>query len=238
MNGTVRILLVNANHAFASTLCGALEIEGFTVDIAPAVEEAHQCMALHAPALIVLDIMAAGESGCDLLQALRDHGVHDVPVIVLMACSDETEVLRGFALGADDFMTKPVHLPEFLARVRALVRRVSPEFASASPMIRFGDIEVQPAARMVRRGGETVALSPKEFDLLMALVRRRDRIVSREEILQDVLGFPHDGQDRRYAYRDPSAKTGARSRFASARHDCPGVRLHAAVECGERRLTG
>ncbi len=186
----LRILLVNTNHAFASALCGALEIEGFMVDVAPDAEGAHRCIALHTPALIVLDIMAAGQSGCDLLQALRDHGVHDVPVIVLMAGSDETEVLRGFALGAADFMTKPVHLPEFLARVRALVRRVSPEFASTSPMIRFGDIEVQPAARMVRRGGETVALSPKEFDLLMALVRRRDRIVSRDEILQDVWG-PH-----------------------------------------------
>ena len=184
----LRILLVNTNQAFASTLCGALEIEGFTVDVAPDAEAAHRCIALHAPALIVLDIMAAGQSGCDQLQSLRDHGVHDVPVIVLMACSDEAEVLRGFALGADDFMTKPVHLPEFLARVRALVRRVHPGFARTSPMIRFGEIEVHPAARMVRRGGETVALRPKEFDLLMALVRRRDRIVSRDEIMLDVWG--------------------------------------------------
>jgi DNA-binding response OmpR family regulator len=190
----LRILLVNTNQAFASTLCGALEIEGFGVDVAPEAEGAHQCIALHTPALIVLDIMAAGQSGCDLLQALRDHGVHDVPVIVLMACADEAEVLRGFALGAADFMTKPVHLPEFLARVRALVRRANPGFARTSPMIQFGEIEVHPAARMVRRGGETIALSPKEFDLLMALLRRRDRIVSRDEIMLDVWGSGTTGR--------------------------------------------
>jgi len=184
----LRILLVNTNQAFAATLRGALEIEGFVVDVAHEAEAAHRLIALHAPALIVLDIMTAGQSGCDQLQALRDHGVRDVPVIVLMACSDEAEVLRGFALGADDFMTKPVHLPEFLARVRALVRRVHPGFARTSPVIRFGEIEVHPAARMVRRGGEMVALRPKEFDLLMALVRRRDRIVSRDEIMLDVWG--------------------------------------------------
>jgi DNA-binding response OmpR family regulator len=183
----LRILLVDDNHGFASALCGNLEIEGFTVDVALDVPGAHRCIALHVPALIVLDIMVAGQSGGELLQALRDDGV-EVPIIVVTACRDETEVLRCFALGADDFVTKPVNLPELLARIRALLRRVSPGFESKPPTIRFGDIEVYPAPRMVRRGGETVALRAKEFDLLMALLRRHDRLVSREELLMDVWG--------------------------------------------------
>lgn len=183
----LRILLVDDNHAFASALCGNLEIEGFTVDVAPDIQAAHRCIALHVPALILLDIMVAGRSGCDLLQALRDRGV-EVPSIVLAARPDEAEMLRGFALGAADFMTKPVHFSELLARIRALLRRVSPGFESQSPRIRFGDIEVHPATRVVRRSGETVALRPKEFDLLMALLRRHDRIVSRDELLLEVWG--------------------------------------------------
>ncbi len=183
----LRILLVDDNHAFASALRGNLEIEGFTVDVAHDVPGARHCIALHRPALIVLDIMVAGQSGHDLLQALRDDGV-EVPTIVLTARGDESEVLRGFALGADDFVTKPVNLPELLARIRALLRRVSPGFESTSPTIRFGEIEIDPAARIVRRDGEPVALRPKEFDLLMALLRRHDHIVSREELLQDVWG--------------------------------------------------
>jgi DNA-binding response OmpR family regulator len=181
------ILLVDDNRAFASTLRGDLEIEGFAVDVAPDVQTAHRCIAHRMPGLVLLEIMLAGESGYNLMQALRDRGVR-LPLIVLTACRDEKDVLRGFALGADDFMTKPVNFAELLARVRALLRRASPGFDNEPPRIQFGEIEVHPAARMVRRDGETVALRPMEFDLLMALLRRRDRIVSREELQRDVWG--------------------------------------------------
>lgn len=185
----LRIVIVEDNSHFAMTLRNNLEIEGFVVDLAANVTDGLGQILTARPALVILDIVLPGRSGFDLLQALRTTG-SDVPVIVLTARREEEDTLRGFGMGADDFITKPVSLLELLARIRALLRRARPELAAAAPQgIRFADIEVHPATRTVRRDGKPVELRPKEFDLLIALWRRHDRVVSRAELLRDVWGY-------------------------------------------------
>lgn len=185
----LRVLIVEDNTHFASTLRNNLEIEGFLVDIAGTVAQAQQQMLRLEPDLVILDIMLPGRNGFDLLRSVRSSG-NNVPVVVLTARRDEQDKLHGFGLGADDFVTKPVNLLELLARIRALLRRVYPSFAAAAPhWIRLGDIEICPPSRTVKRAGEVIDLRPKEFDLLLALFRQHDRIVSRAELLRDVWGY-------------------------------------------------
>ena len=185
----VRILVVEDNLPFATTLRNNLEIEGFLVDHASNVAHAQSIIRTARPALILLDIMLPGRDGYDLLRTLRGEGT-DVAVVVLTARRDEEDKLRGFGLGADDFVTKPVTFLELVARIRAVLRRTHPAFDSAPPnWIRFGDVEVHAPSRTVRRAGAIVGLRPKEFDLLLALMRHHDRILSRSELLRDVWGY-------------------------------------------------
>ena len=189
MGSPLRVLIVEDNAHFAATLRNSLEIEGFVVDIAPTVSQGLRQVFEAPPGLVILNSMLPGDDGFELLRTLRASG-SDVPVIVLTARRDEQEKLHGFGLGADDFMTQPVHLLELLARIRALVRRAHPAFAAPAPRwIRFGDIELCAPARTVKRNGHAVELRPKEFDLLLALFRQHDRVVSRAELLRDVWGY-------------------------------------------------
>jgi DNA-binding response OmpR family regulator len=187
--GPLRVLVVEDNTPFATTLRNNLEIEGFVVDLASSVAQAQQQIVSAPPGLVILDIMLPGRDGYELLRGLRASG-SAVPVVVLTARRDEQDKLRGFGLGADDFVTKPVNLLELLARIRALLRRAHPAFVAPTPQwIRFGEIEICPPARAVRRAGLPVELRPREFELLLALFRQHDRVVSRAELLRDVWGY-------------------------------------------------
>jgi two-component system response regulator MtrA len=146
------------------------------------------------PDLVILDVMLPGFDGFRVLRTLREGGAGgwgaDVPVLLLTARGAEEDKVRGFRLGADDYVTKPFGALELLARVGALLRRTArPATAEpAQPVERFGAVEVNPGARTVTRHGEPVQLTPKEFDLLLALVRRRGLVASRLELLKDVWG--------------------------------------------------
>src|SRR5579862_523713 len=144
-----RLVLVEDNAHYATTLRSNLEIEGFTVDVATtATEGAHLVQTLH-PALVILDIMLPGRSGYELLHELRTEG-SDVPIVVLTARRDEEDKLRGFGMGADDFVTKPVSLLELLARLRAVLRRTRPGYETVpARWISVGDVEVHPPTRTV-----------------------------------------------------------------------------------------
>ncbi len=191
----LQLLVIEDNVHYASALRNNLEIDGFVVDVAGDAVEGLRRMQVNAPALVVLDIMLPGRDGYELLRLMRDQGI-DVPVVILTARRDEIDKLRGFGLGADDFITKPVSILELIARIRAVLRRAHPRHESGTLWIRFGDIEVHPATRTVRRRGVEVDLRPKEFDLLLALLRHQDRIVSRSELLRDVWGYQADTVSR------------------------------------------
>ena len=189
---TSRILIVEDNDDLAFGLRRTLEGEGYDVDVAvDGPSGVRRALELR-PDLVILDLMLPGFDGYRVLRTLREGGVQ-APVLILTARGEEADKVYGFRLGADDYVTKPFGLSELLARVGALLRRARPAAAPAAPEeYRFGDVTINPAARVVLRRGERVALTPKEFDLLLALVRRPGVVLSRVSLLREVWGHQAD----------------------------------------------
>lgn len=184
------VLVVEDNRNLATGLRNNLEVEGYTVEIAADGSDALAAVHHRAPALIILDLMLPGNTdGYRLLRILRDEG-YSMPIIVLTARGEEAEKVRGFRLGADDYVTKPFGLMELLARVAVHLRRGS-ALRNAEPGTRyvFGDVMVDPSTRTVLRAGAEVGLRPKELDLLVALIQHNGRVVSRTELLREVWGY-------------------------------------------------
>jgi DNA-binding response OmpR family regulator len=184
------VLVVEDNPDLAYGLRNSLEIAGYDVAVAEdgvaGVERARSID----PDLIVLDLMLPGMDGYRVLRTLRDEG-RGVPVLILTARGEEADKVLGFRLGADDYVTKPFGVLELLARIEALLRRTRNwrGTETTSAIERFGDVEVDVSARTVRRNGERVELTPKEFDLLIALLKRQGRVTSRNELLRAVWGY-------------------------------------------------
>ncbi|BAH38020.1 MAG TPA: DNA-binding response regulator [Gemmatimonas aurantiaca] len=152
------------------------------------------------PHLVILDLMMPGLDGFSVLERLRADGF-GVPVLILSARSEEADKVRGFRSGADDFVTKPFGVLELVERVSALLRRTRsaspPDDESTLPaFVRFSDVVVDVAARRVSRADEAVPLTPKEFDLLLALVRQPEKALARATLLRDVWGHAPDIQTR------------------------------------------
>jgi DNA-binding response OmpR family regulator len=184
-----RILVVEDNANLAYGLMTSLELEGHQVVLAEDGAAGLQAAREQRPDLLILDLMLPGMDGYRVLKALRDEGAA-MPVLILTARGEEADKVLGFRLGADDYVTKPFGLLELLARVGALLRRAGGrgEAAAAPEVERFGEVEVHPGSRLVRRRGEEVPLTPKEFDLLWALLRRRGGVAARLELLAEVWG--------------------------------------------------
>lgn len=180
-----RILVVEDNRDLAAGLRNNLEIEGYEVAVAFDGEQALAAARRMPPALVVLDLMLPGLDGYRVLRQLRDDGFI-MPVLILSAKQEEADKVRGFRAGADDFVTKPFGLLELLARIAALLRRAS----ARTPVmpVRFGDIEVLPDRRGAFKAGRDAGLTPMEYDLLLALVRRGGAVGTRLELLSEVWG--------------------------------------------------
>ncbi|HEU4884070.1 MAG TPA: response regulator transcription factor [Longimicrobium sp.] len=184
-----RILVVEDNANLAYGLMTSLELEGHQVVLAEDGAAGLKAAREQRPDLLILDLMLPGMDGYRVLKALRDEGAA-MPVLILTARGEEADKVLGFRLGADDYVTKPFGLLELLARVGALLRRAGGRADAAAPpeVERFGEVEVHPGSRLVRRRGEEVPLTPKEFDLLWALLRRRGGVAARLELLAEVWG--------------------------------------------------
>jgi two-component system, OmpR family, alkaline phosphatase synthesis response regulator PhoP len=183
-----RILIVEDNPDLAYGLRTGLEIEGYEVQVAEDGETGLDRARSWSPDLVMLDLMLPGMDGYRVLRTLREGG-SDVPVLILTARGEEADKVLGFRLGADDYVTKPCGVLELLARVGALLRRSRlSDHRGGDTIERFGTVEINPASRTVTKEGTPVALSPKEFDLLLALVRRRGAVASRVELLKEVWG--------------------------------------------------
>ncbi len=185
-----RILVVEDNLAIAEGIAYNLRHEKHDVRV----EEDGRAglTAVHdwTPDLVILDLMLPGMDGYQVLTSIRKER-NAVPVIILTARGEEADKVRGFRLDADQYVTKPFGVLELIERVSSLLRRHAPPDSGAimESRIRFADVEIDPAARSVTRAGVACNLTPKAFDLLLALIRRDGRVATRVELLTEVWGY-------------------------------------------------
>ena len=210
-----RILVVEDERDLALGIRANLEVEGYEVVVAHSGEEALDQLRTSEVQLVLLDLMLPGISGYDVLAELRKQD-SSLPVLILSARGEEVDKVRGFRTGADDYLTKPFGVMELIVRIESLLRRRSPTPPGvASPqLLQIGDVQVDPDRRAVIRDGIELPLTPKALDLLRALIRRANRVVTRQELLRDVWGYSadvttrtvdaHMAELRRKVERDPA----------------------------------
>ena len=184
-----RVLVVEDNHNLALGLSNNLKLEGYDVQVADDGVKALEQVGSFEPDAIVLDLMLPEMDGYQVLRTLRNGG-SATPVLILTALGDEADKVRGFRMGADQYLTKPFSVVEFLSRVEALLRRANSGWDNAATgSTTFGNVTVDSGAGIVRRAGQEVALTPKAYDLLLALMRRQGTVASRHDLMHDVWGY-------------------------------------------------
>jgi DNA-binding response OmpR family regulator len=180
-------------------LCDHLTADRYRAMPAPSASDALRLCGYNHPDLLLLDLILPDAPGIDVLRQIRSaEGVSDrldphLPVIVVSGRSSETDRVRGFQAGADDYVPKPFHYPELVARIAALLRRKQ---ARREGLIRVGDLAVDPVTRRVEVAGREVELANKEFSLLRALASEPRRVFTKHELLRDVWGFKSMGRTR------------------------------------------
>lgn len=191
-----RILVVEDEPAIAESVSYALQTEGMSVEVAYTAPDALATVRRRPPSLVLLDVMLPGGSGLDVCREIR--AFSDVPIIVLSARDSEADKVAGLELGADDYVTKPFSIRELMARVRSHLRRAARSglMSESNEVLRGGPVELDVDAHEMRVGGREVPLRPKEFDLLESLMRRKDRLVTRETLLSEVWGAAYYGDTR------------------------------------------
>ena len=184
----MRILIVEDNPRILAFLAKGLREEGYVVETAADGDSAFEKARTQGFDAAVVDVMIPGRSGFDLVRDLRAGGVA-LPVLMLTARDRTEDKVEGLDSGADDYLTKPFDFSELTARLRALLRR---RVAGAPATLRVGDLEMDPATREVRRGSQSVELTPREFALLEYLLRNADRPLSRATLMEHVWGIRFD----------------------------------------------
>jgi DNA-binding response OmpR family regulator len=184
------VVVVEDEAAIAGAVAARLRSEGLDVEVAGDGPSAVALVERVRPDLVVLDVLLPGFDGLEVCRRIqRDR---PVPVLMLTARDSELDLVVGLEVGADDYLTKPFSPRELVARVRALLRRAARAAEAASTGTepeRLGEIELDRAARRVRRAGEPVHLTPTEFDLLACLAARPGTVLTRTQLLSEVLGY-------------------------------------------------
>ncbi|WP_088347534.1 MULTISPECIES: phosphate regulon transcriptional regulator PhoB [Rhodomicrobium] len=186
---TPKILVVEDEEPLALLLRYNLEAEGYFVSVARRGEEAELSVAETPPDLIILDWMLPGLSGLELCRRWRSgRATRGIPIIILTARGEEADRIRGLTTGADDYVVKPFSVPELMARIKAILRRASPERIAS--VLAVGDMQLDREAHRVTRNTREVRLGPTEFRLLEFLMQSPGRVFSRTQLLDGVWG--HD----------------------------------------------
>ena len=188
MTAKTRILVVDDEPQILRFLRPSLSAAGYEVITAETAEAAIKAIATAAPELVILDLGLPDRDGKDVIVEVRAWS--RVPIIVLSARDREAEKIAVLDLGADDYIDKPFGIGELMARIRAALRHKS-ESALETPVLRAAGLEIDTLARTVRRNGETIRLTPKEYDLLQVLVRNSGRVVTHRQVLAAVWGPAH-----------------------------------------------
>ena len=184
--GVTTVLVVDDEPIVREIAVRYLERAGYATYEAADGPTARRLVEQQQPDLVVLDIMLPGIDGLELCRWIRSRS--DLPVIMLTARGEEADRIVGLELGADDYVTKPFSPRELAARVRTVLRRVAPA-DRADEVLRFGDVELDSGTREVRRGGEDVRLTAKEFDLLWFLASHPRRVFGRDQLMSRVWGY-------------------------------------------------
>jgi DNA-binding response OmpR family regulator len=178
------VLLVEDDPSLAMGLCDALEFEGFRVVHTELGSEAIEQARKHSPDCILLDLMLPDLNGYQVCEQIRRTDLR-TPILMLTARGQEADKVRGFELGADDYVTKPFHIEELLARIQAVLRRARP----AVHRLTLGDVVVDLTAMRATAGGREFHLTHREFEVLRYLAEREPNVVSRSELLREVWGY-------------------------------------------------
>jgi two-component system, OmpR family, copper resistance phosphate regulon response regulator CusR len=179
---SVYILVVEDEQKMAQALREGLEADDYSVRVAHTGEEGFYLVQAQPFDLVILDVMLPGHDGFEILATLRKRGIK-TPVLLLTSRDAVEDRVRGLDTGADDYLVKPFAFPELLARTRALLRRGN---SDANPRFKLADLEVDVAQRAAFRGGQSLELTAREFDLLSYLFENRGRVVSREMLARDI----------------------------------------------------
>jgi two-component system, OmpR family, KDP operon response regulator KdpE len=188
MNGATRVLVCDDEPQILRALRVILRDSGYEAVTASTGEEALDLAAVKPPAAAILDLMLPDIDGVEITRRLREWS--EMPIIVLSAVGEEEAKVRALAAGADDYVTKPFGPPELVARLEAVLRRARPE--TSEPVIEANGLELDLGARVVRRDGETVHLTPTEFDLLRVLAQNRGRLMTHRALLVEVWGVEYE----------------------------------------------
>jgi DNA-binding response OmpR family regulator len=192
---TQKILVVDDEISICDLVKINLETEGYMVEISTDGKDALLKVASFKPDLLILDLMLPGMSGLDICREITTN--NPIPIIMLTAKSDLVDRVLGLELGADDYITKPFQTRELLARVKALLRRVSRNMEDIPPVkITNGALEIYPVSRTILLSGSEIILSVKEYELLLFFMNNIEHVFSRDELLEKVWGYDFAGDTR------------------------------------------
>lgn len=186
-----KVLVVDDDEALAEMIGIVLNNDGFETYFCYDGGEANDMYRSVRPDLVLLDLMLPGKDGIEILRELRKES--DTPVVMLTAKSETADVVRGLEAGADDYVPKPFKPAELVARVRARLRETD---TKDSETLQIADLTIDVAGHEVTRDGENLSLTPLEFDLLVELARRPGQVLTREELLEEIWGYRHQGDAR------------------------------------------
>ena len=189
-----RVLVVDDDAALAEMLSIVLRNEGFEPIWCAHGDKALAAFKDSRPDLVLLDLMLPGRDGVDVCRDIRAES--GVPIVMLTAKTDSIDVVEGLEAGADDYVTKPFKAKELVARIKTRLRRLPPSDDDNVETLRIGDLAISVDGHSVKRNGAPIALTPLEFDLLLALARRPWQVFSREVLLEQVWGYRHAADTR------------------------------------------
>lgn len=188
-----KVLLAEDEVNLRNIVSTALKQNGFSVDTAVNGEEAIAAVNRNVYDIIILDIMMPKMDGIQVCRFIRTK--YDVPVIFLTALNQEKDIVNGYEVGADEYVTKPVSMPVLVAKINALIKRYK-GLMIENGVIRIGELKIELARRLVTVGKKVITLAPKEYDLLIYFIENKNQILSREQILDKIWGPEYDGYDR------------------------------------------